>query len=98
MIYIAAIVVGLAIGMLLAWRVQRQYRGPGPRHAIRRGCLRFGSVREIRRHIRGGRVHTHVDTYRARVVAVAHHELTARTARYWVINLLADRTMEIKAF
>lgn len=95
-VYIGAVLVGLVLGGLLAWRVQREFRGPGGRHGVRRGCLRFGTAREIRRHIRGGRVLTHALTIRSRVVRVASHELTARTERYWAVNLLADRTVEIK--
>jgi hypothetical protein len=95
-IYVWATLIGFALGLPLAWRVRRVYSGPGGRHHIRRGCLRYGTAREIRRHIRGGRVLTHARTFRSRVIAVASHELTARTARYWVVNLLAERTLEIR--
>jgi hypothetical protein len=64
-IYVWATLGGLAVSVVLAWRVQHEYRGPGGRHHIRRGCLRFGTAREIRRHIRGGRVYTHACTFRS---------------------------------
>jgi hypothetical protein len=95
MIYAAEGLVGLALCVLLSWRVRREYyRAPG-RHHIRRRCLRYGTVREIRRHIRGSRVLTHANTFRSRVVTVASHELTTRNARYRVVNVLADVTVEI---
>lgn len=99
MIYVYATLAGLALGMVFAWQVQRVYRGAGPggRHGIRHGCtrIRFSPYREVRHHIRGSLMSAPVRTYRVNRPPVAHHELTAATARYGVIAVLADRTLEV---